>query len=548
MGYNEGMRSLQWHLPICLALASWIGFITCSDKVTGPNRAPVARAPADRAVPIQQDVSLDGSSSYDPDRDPLTYRWEIVSGPSDDSASIVPSPEGKATFRADVPGVFVIVLTVEDNHRASSRDAVHLDAEKTPCSEDSECANDGEFCNGWEKCIAGTCVFESPDCTDTDPCTDDSCNEATDQCDHTQVCVVDCDNDNQCKDDNACTEDHCNANQKCQNEPLNCQSLDDACNVGACEESQGGCVKQPKTNGTRCGAHTECQGSDLGWATCQAGNCTGFEVTQPCDDGKICNGQESCLYPAGCLPGTPASFGTTCEPDNPSGADHCRYQCLAGLCVPAVTEPFFCFNLYLRGCYSFDGDQSPGTTGGVNDGTTYNNDGTAPTGLSYVAGHTDSALHFPGTASVHIPDSPSLDISNALTIEGWIRAESLPSSGRIGILDYDYQYALFLFYNGQLHCSAAGAFVDGGIVLAQTWTHVACTVDTNNDTMILYQDGKEVARNTGVTGVIETANTLDLVIGGNSPDGEFFVGEIDSVRVFNVARNPDEICWTAKGP
>ncbi len=42
------------------------------------NRAPIADAGQTRDVPEQSSVTLDGSGSYDPDQDPLTYAWQQV--------------------------------------------------------------------------------------------------------------------------------------------------------------------------------------------------------------------------------------------------------------------------------------------------------------------------------------------------------------------------------------------------------------------------------------------------------------------------------------
>ena len=60
------------------------------------------------------------------------------------------------------------------------------------CDSDGDCS-DGLWCNGSERCIASECESGTRDCSDGNANTVDSCNEATDACDHVQVVVEVCD-------------------------------------------------------------------------------------------------------------------------------------------------------------------------------------------------------------------------------------------------------------------------------------------------------------------------------------------------------------------
>src|SRR5438876_5480123 len=75
------------------------------------NSAPVADAGPDQVGIAAGTVTLDGSGSYDPDGDPLTYQWAQISGPN---VSITGVTTVKATFPAAVGASYSFRLTVKD--------------------------------------------------------------------------------------------------------------------------------------------------------------------------------------------------------------------------------------------------------------------------------------------------------------------------------------------------------------------------------------------------------------------------------------------------
>ena len=75
------------------------------------NSAPVADAGPDQIGIAAGTVTLDGSGSYDPDGDPLTYQWAQISGPN---VSITGVTTVKATFPAAVGASYSFRLTVKD--------------------------------------------------------------------------------------------------------------------------------------------------------------------------------------------------------------------------------------------------------------------------------------------------------------------------------------------------------------------------------------------------------------------------------------------------
>src|SRR5207253_5927650 len=76
------------------------------------NTPPVANAGADQTGIAAGTVTLDGSASYDPDGDPITYQWTQISGPTVALASPTAS---KTTFTAVAGQSYVFKLTVTDS-------------------------------------------------------------------------------------------------------------------------------------------------------------------------------------------------------------------------------------------------------------------------------------------------------------------------------------------------------------------------------------------------------------------------------------------------
>jgi Concanavalin A-like lectin/glucanases superfamily len=186
---------------------------------------------------------------------------------------------------------------------------------------------------------------------------------------------------------------------------------------------------------------------------------------------------------------------------------------------------------------------------GFNEGVgvlTLDSSGQANTGT--IAGATwttngrfGSGLSFNGTnAWVTIDDSPSLDLTDGLTIEAWVN----PSSGtgtRTVLMKEAFSglaYALYSTVGGQrpvgyVHTRRDASAVGSTAVPLNTWTHLAFTFD--GSTLRLYMNGTLVrtsSANGSSSGAIITSAGA-LRIGGNAVFGEYFRGIIDEVRVYN---------------
>jgi hypothetical protein len=94
-------------------------------NVTGDNDPPTADAGADKTVPEKSTVTLDGSSSYDPDDGIASYRWKQIAG---QSVTFSDPTDDQPTFEApsfddsgDQPLIFELIVT--DHGRLQSSDS-----------------------------------------------------------------------------------------------------------------------------------------------------------------------------------------------------------------------------------------------------------------------------------------------------------------------------------------------------------------------------------------------------------------------------------------
>jgi len=85
------------------------------------NTPPVADAGTDQAIiELGSTVQLNGTESYDPEGDPITYLWEIIQMPDGSEAALDDPTSDMPTFVADVHGDYVISLIVTDIFGAAS--------------------------------------------------------------------------------------------------------------------------------------------------------------------------------------------------------------------------------------------------------------------------------------------------------------------------------------------------------------------------------------------------------------------------------------------
>ena len=92
------------------------------------NTAPVANAGPAQEVAVDDLVTLDGSGSYDPNGNSITYAWTLTSKPGGSTASLTGSTTVSPTFTADLAGAYVASLVVSDGSLSSTPSTVTVTA------------------------------------------------------------------------------------------------------------------------------------------------------------------------------------------------------------------------------------------------------------------------------------------------------------------------------------------------------------------------------------------------------------------------------------
>jgi hypothetical protein len=208
--------------------------------------------------------------------------------------------------------------------------------------------------------------------------------------------------------------------------------------------------------------------------------------------------------------------------------------------------------------YHFDGGAT--TDGSLYSGSEKNNVtsvGAVSTATAKIGG---GAQDFESTTPSYLfaADNQSQDlVKSTMTVEGWVRFESLPASGsymtimsKMGILnDYGWQLRLVKSASSGRNYLAFQASLDGKVlkevlstrltISSGVWYHVAAT--WNLGSVKFYFNG--VSKGSGTIGTAGTSviyqSTAPLRIGSVSMGGSYFDGIMDEVRLSQKLR------WTA---
>jgi len=195
----------------------------------------------------------------------------------------------------------------------------------------------------------------------------------------------------------------------------------------------------------------------------------------------------------------------------------------------------------LVGWWTFDegsGDVAADSSGNGNDGTL-----NGP--VKWVAeGKIGGAMAFTGPYNyVSVPDAPSLNPTDAITIAVWINPSWTGNNRILQKGRSDNQYRLIKEWgdNTKFDLEGVGELYPLGVLppLGE-WTHLAATY--NGSSMKLYFDGAVVAE-MDASGKIGTSEE-PLIIGNKhetAPGGDEFNGMLDDLRIYNRALSASEI-------
>ena len=229
-------------------------------------------------------------------------------------------------------------------------------------------------------------------------------------------------------------------------------------------------------------------------------------------------------------------------------------SCTAVLRLCAYLSPLVCGSVWgqtactvspsgLVGWWKGDGNVIDSV--GTNNGTLYNT-------TNYAVGEVQQSFIFNGVDQwAEIPDSPSLNPTNALTVEAWVYVSGNPNTDFASVI-YKFspvdaslnQYELATHYiNGQLHffpviMLPGWTYFDGNTVVQfNTWYRVAMTYDGSS--LRLYVNGA-LDGSIAASGII-APKPVPLRIGGASTGPWFFNGRVDEVSLYNRALSASEV-------
>ncbi len=190
----------------------------------------------------------------------------------------------------------------------------------------------------------------------------------------------------------------------------------------------------------------------------------------------------------------------------------------------------------LVGYWRFEGD--------AKDLSGYGNDGTV-TGATQTDGKFGKAYSFATGNYISVPYHSSLDITSAITVEGWLSVPTAPSgdskeivSAKAGAYELFYDHnpwggATFVVYKPALDNTPTYT----GIT-ATYWHHIAGVYDGAN--LYFYVDGVEIRKKPSTGTITINGNKLGIGAYGDGTTANFN-GLIDEVAIWNRALTPSEV-------
>jgi len=174
------------------------------------------------------------------------------------------------------------------------------------------------------------------------------------------------------------------------------------------------------------------------------------------------------------------------------------------------------------------------------------NDGTINGSPNWVPGVGGSALEFDGSNDYVGTGKRLLDNMSEFTIACWVAAGN-PGSSRIGLVGQNDLIEMgFMSGNAEMWTAVTGTTTTAWTFENYTWHHITITGDATSTKV--YLDGELKATGGGTSNY--GTSTYNVNIGGGGVwdgSGNWFLGQIDDVRIYNHALSQIEIQIAMKG-
>jgi len=182
-------------------------------------------------------------------------------------------------------------------------------------------------------------------------------------------------------------------------------------------------------------------------------------------------------------------------------------------------------------------DSSPNDNDGAHNGDP------APTTESVIG----QAYAFDGNDRVRAPDHASLDLTEALTIGGWVRPTAWNQWSGVISKGSDNAYEIEQSNNGgtfRMRLNNQQGEAPDHTVSQNTWVYMVGTYDRQYAR--LYINGVDVDSRALTVALNQNGNELSL---GDRSNNDYFTGQLDEMRVSSVARSRDwiEYCYLNQG-